>query len=195
MNTQHQFWAGEGGDAYTDRNFVSWPQRMPFWTRILQLTGARSVLEVGCNAGWNLLALRTIHPWVLLAGTEINETAANRARALGLSVGDIPATDTGTALPYTYDMVFTVGVLIHISQQDIPGAMKEIVAVSKRYVLSVEYEADPEVHVVYRGETELLWKRPYTKMYQEMGLKLCASGFLSPVDGFDNCHWALLEKP
>ena len=56
MNEQQQFWAGEFGDEYVRRNQVDWRARIPFWREVIEMTGARSVHEVGCNCGWFGLA-------------------------------------------------------------------------------------------------------------------------------------------
>ncbi len=63
-------WAGEFGDNYTARNRVNWMARTPFWATIMDKTGARSILEVGCNAGWNLSAIKRAAPWVNACGID-----------------------------------------------------------------------------------------------------------------------------
>ena len=61
MDTK-QVWSEDFGDAYTARNRVDWIGRKPFWKKILDITGARSVFEFGCNASWNLSAIRRVYP-------------------------------------------------------------------------------------------------------------------------------------
>ena len=51
MSDCADFWRGEFGDSYLRRNRVDWRARIPFWRTILEMTGARSVFEFGCNAG------------------------------------------------------------------------------------------------------------------------------------------------
>ena len=51
------FWSGEFGEEYLKRNRVDWRKRIPFWKDVIDMTGARSVFELGCNAGWNLSAI------------------------------------------------------------------------------------------------------------------------------------------
>ena len=67
-----EFWAGEFGSDYTARNRVDWRKRIPFWREVIELTGARSVFEFGCNAGWNLSSIRRIERDVQSYGREIN---------------------------------------------------------------------------------------------------------------------------
>jgi hypothetical protein len=46
--------------------------------------------------------------------------------------------------------------------------------------------------IEYRGEKDRLWKRPYGKLYEAMGLTLVKAG---PAEGFDRCDFWLLSKP
>lgn len=188
---QEQFWAGDFGNSYTERNRVNWLDRVPFWTRIVGFTGAQSVLEVGCNCGWNLLAIRTANPGAYLKGIDVNEQALAQAERFGLVTEKTtaPAMVNG----YTFDLVFTAGCLIHVSPESLPETMRAIKSLSSRYVLAVEYEADNDEEIDYRGHAERLWKRPYGKLYEEMGLKLIDSG--DAGEGFDRCTFWLLEKP
>src|SRR5947209_20230483 len=110
MNEQEQFWAGEFGDAYTKRNRVDWRARIPFWHDIMKFTGARSVYEVGCGAGFNLSAIREASPHeVELCGSEINELAARQARYAGFG-SKIYNTTAERGEPYAaIELVFTSG--------------------------------------------------------------------------------------
>ncbi len=184
------FWSGDFGDQYTARNRVDWRNRIPFWKRVIDFTGARSVHEVGCNAGWNLSAIHRICPDVNLTGNEINITAAIQARSAGFKVhgGSI----TELLPPDCVELVFTAGVLIHVSPEDLPRMMQDIIDTSCDYVLAIEYAADKEEEVEYRGYSKKLWRRPYGKLYQDMDLKLINEW--DAGEGFDKCTAWLLRK-
>lgn len=173
MNETNAFWAGPEGDSYTQRCRVDWRARIPFWTDILDRTGARSVYEVGCNAGWNLSAMQVASRSVMVYGHEINETARQQAVWAGLEVWGTKGIG-GDAM---VDLVVTVGVLIHVAPGDLREFMLDICRTSADYVLAVEYEAPEETEVEYRGKTGLLWKRDFGKLYADLGL--------TPVDKFD----------
>lgn len=200
MNKQNEFWVGEGGDAYTARNRVDWRARIPFWARIMDKTGARSVFEVGCNAGWNLSAIQRACPSARLNGCEINMNAVLQAQAAGLNVSHKDAlfalsryqvVDTWIV---TAELVATVGVLIHIPPDKLDGYMRLIATASSDYVLAVEYASlsGDEEPVEYRGQQGLLWRRDFGRLYQELGLKLIESGDAGP--GFDRCTYWLLRR-
>lgn len=183
-----EVWAGEFGDEYTKRNQVAWRQRNPFWADMLTKTGARSVFEMGANAGWNLSSIREHHPHTTVCGNDINESAARQAQMAGLNVVNIL---DFKKIPGKFELVYTVGVLIHIEPEHLAEVMQGLIDKSYRYVLAVEYPSDEEVKIDYRGDAGC-WKRPYGKLYQDMGLKLVASG--GAGKGFDDCQYWLMEK-
>jgi pseudaminic acid biosynthesis-associated methylase len=191
---QEKFWEGDFGTAYTTRNdTTSWKARVPFWHQILELTKPHSVLEIGCNAGLNLNAIRHVDPALALYGCDINQEALRKAIWQGHNVVEVSVFDLGDDPWERFDLAFTAGVLIHIAPADIERAMRSIIASSKRHVLAVEYADDKEVEVPYRGHSERLWRRPFGQMYQDLGLKLVAEGE-APTDAFDRCNWWCLKK-
>jgi pseudaminic acid biosynthesis-associated methylase len=185
------FWKGDFGDAYTKRNRVDWRARIPFWSEIIDKTGARSVYEVGCNAGWNLSAIKIAsnNRFIRVSGEDVNRDALDQADSAGLVV---TLADQEAIRQPPYELVFTAGVLIHIAPQDLQAFMQRIVDASCDYVLAVEYEDDTETEVEYRGHSGKLWKRPYGKLYQEMGLTLVEEG--DPGTAFDRCKYWLLRR-
>ena len=63
MSETVEFWSGTFGAEYTKRNeSVYWKARVPFWRHIAETTNAVSFLEVGCNVGANLKAIRDVLP-------------------------------------------------------------------------------------------------------------------------------------
>lgn len=190
MNEQEQFWIGEFGDAYTKRNRVDWRARIPFWKHIIDITGARSAFEFGCGAGWNLSAIEAASDSrIALYGYEINELASAITTGCQLNVGGklLPADE---CMPV--ELAFTTGVLIHIAPEHLESTMQRMVDASCDYVLAAEYDADTEIEIEYRGEAKKLWKRPYGKLYESMGLVLVDSG---KPEGFNDCTYWLLRKP
>lgn len=206
MNEQTAWWVGEGGDAYTQRNRVDWRKRIQFWEDVMAMTGARSVFEVGCNAGWNLSAINAAAPFATLYGADVNMAAANQAgAALGTKAiiddMDIAAVEEKLISQHwhfepTYELVFTAGVLIHLAPEHLRTAMKRIAFLSCDYVLAVEYEAPSETAIQYRGRTDLLWKRDYGRLYEGLGLGLSLEKkwHAGKDQGFDNCTAWLLRK-
>lgn len=195
---QLQAWQGDFGDAYTDRNAIDWQVRLPAWRTMLDGLALENVVEVGCNRGHNLRAiaeLGTISGDIV--GIEPNDKARRIARTQSSDVTALRGTAYSIPLVDGFaDLSFTSGVLIHIALGDLPGALAEIVRVSRRYVLAAEYYAPEETVIEYRGHGNLLWKRDFKAHYltQFPGLRVVREGYWGPEDGFDRVNWWLFEK-
>ena len=190
-------WGGEFGDQYVDRNSDSYAHRAPFWSEIVELTGCVDVLEVGCNVGGNLGWLADLIPPHHIHGVDINRKAlAELSRRLpGVNRAWAPARE----LPYRdrwFDLVFTMGVLIHQPTTTLPLVMSEMVRTSRRWVLCGEYQAETTEEVEYRGHAGALFRRDYGSLFLEHfpELRVQASGFLSRAEGWDDVTWWLLER-
>lgn len=194
MNIE-DFWAGSFGDSYLQRNQIDPATRLDFWRSAIEYCTPATVLEVGCNRGHNLVAIQMVDQSIECYGVDVNESAVNEARSQGLDVQHGSAVDIlGFHEPSSMDLVFTAGVLIHISPEDLEDVMRAIATTSSRYVLAVEYasESEEEEPVEYRGHSDKLWKRNYGALYQNMGLRLIS---VTPnAEGFDACTAWLLEK-
>lgn len=189
MSTQ-EFWAGDGGNAYTLRNDGDWRPRAAFWRDTIP-ADVETVFECGTNLGMNLRAIRACRA-IKVQGVEINQTAVDSAQARGLPVvqGDLLRMQ---AVPM-WDLTFTCGVLIHMAPDQVLDAMEQVAALSKRYVMCVEYESESgdEEMIRYRGEDGLLWRRDYGRLYEKMGLRLERKADAGM--GFDRCTAWLFSK-
>lgn len=198
MEQQLAAWQGEFGNAYTDRNVVNWRDRLPGLRHMLDGISVANALEVGCNRGHNLLALSEIFGEACdVVGVEPNRYALSIARESSSRVGvlrgtlfDLPFADR------TFDLTMTAGVLIHVATEDLSLAMQNIYRVSRRYILAVEYFAEEDTSISYRGHENLLWKRDFGKRYLEQfpDLTLLRDGFRNAEPGSDETNWWLFEK-
>lgn len=189
-----ELWKGKFGDSYIDRNRYEWSERVPFWKSAVEACTPMTVFEFGCNIGNNLQALRSIDPSLELHGCDINAKAVDEAQAAGFKKVKL-VNDHGIVGMYnshSMDLVFTSGVLIHVPTESLQMVMQSLIDLSAKYVLAIEYDADQEQEVEYRGVKGALWKRPYGRLYQDLGLTLIAQG---PASGWQDCEFYLLEKP
>jgi pseudaminic acid biosynthesis-associated methylase len=187
-----ELWKGDFGDDYTIRNRPKWEDRIPFWQHILDRTNAQSFLEVGCNAGWNMRAIRSLNSEATMTGVDLNRKALEEAQGAGLDVEEVAGSEVERIFgPSCCEMSFTSGVLIHVHPDDLRATMLAIKNVSSQFVLSIEYESPEVQEVEYRGNTGALWKRPYGELYRAMGLSIVETG---EAQGFDQCQYVLLER-
>jgi pseudaminic acid biosynthesis-associated methylase len=194
MSEQLQTWRGDFGRAYTRRNNVDWRTRTTGFHNILKACDIYSILEVGCNRGHNLQALRTLYPHAVIRGVEPQRYARKLAQQTGLDVRNGTIYDTRYATRQ-FDLTLACGVLTHIPPDMLDVAINELARVSNRYILNIDYPADTEHEVEYRGRPALLWKRDYTTAFLDAlpELKLVRSGGLD--EHFDNSGFWLWEKP
>ncbi|MFZ0585383.1 MAG: pseudaminic acid biosynthesis-associated methylase [Candidatus Sulfotelmatobacter sp.] len=171
-------WTGDFGRAYTDRNTLTTKEldslywrnhgvtRRELNERFLQpIPRDARILEVGCNCGNQLLMLQEMG-FTNLWGVEVQSYAleSGRARVPGVQLAQASALD----LPYEdgyFDLVFTSGVLIHISPANLPRALDEIHRCARIWIWGLEYYAPEVTEVNYRGHDDLLWKMDYGKRY------------------------------
>jgi pseudaminic acid biosynthesis-associated methylase len=190
-------WSGEFGDAYTERNATAGDERRRFWHATLDEFPAASVLEVGCNLGANLRWIASKEANARVCGVDVNLGALGRLRRAVPGVQPVGATALG--LPFgdrAFDLVFTVGVLIHQSPVALPAVMAEIVRCSRRFVLCGEYYAAEPTEVAYRGQAGALFKRDFGGLYRQLfpRLVLRKQLFLSKAEGWDDVTFWMFEK-
>lgn len=197
---QEKFWAGDFGVHYIDRNNSEkiLNSKVALWSRMLKSANSiTSIIELGCNIGLNLIALKKLNPEIKLSGVEINVEAARQARKA--NVADII---TGTILdPINagkFDLTFTSGVLIHIDPEHLKNVYENLVNSSNRYILICEYYNSSPVSIDYRGNQDRLFKRDFAgELIDKYGLKLVDYGFVYSRDNWapqDDVTWFLLEK-
>lgn len=210
VTPQEKKWEGEFGNKYTQRNPTSAEEadnaykQGKYGVALTELNGeflgklSRSVriLEVGTNTGTQLMVLQKMG-FKNLYGIEINRRAVDIAKSITKNINII----RGSALdiPFKdnyFDLVFTAGVLIHISPLDIKKAMKEIHRCAKKYILGTEYYADKYTEVLYRKNKNMLWKTNFPKLYLKFfkNLKLIKEKKLKYLDGGNTDIIFLLKK-
>jgi len=174
-------WEGKFGSEYTKRNMnvdidLLYLERFGVTRSALnkEFLGVLDldidVLEVGCNQGDMLEYLKRMG-FGNLYGVDVNDYALNKAERKGLRVIKADAND----LPFmdgAFDLVFTSGLLIHIPPSKLKKVMNEIVRCSGRYVWGYEYYSPKSTEVVYRGNSNMLWKNDFAKLYKKLGLSL-----------------------
>ncbi len=207
--TQTEAWSGDFGASYTDRNPCTADDMDALYRKNFGLTRselnrefiggmdrASRILEVGTNTGVQLQLLRNMG-FRNLHGIDVQAYALETARQLvpgiELSTGeasDIPFGDN------FFDMVFTSGVLIHISPDNIAPAIREIHRCSGRYIWGYEYFADDYTPIRYRGRDGLMWKANFPKLYLDEfeDLKLVKERKIRYRDSDNRDVMFLLEK-
>jgi spore coat polysaccharide biosynthesis protein SpsF len=200
---QEQFWTGEFGDEYTERNQggLALASNIALFTKIMARTRPiQSLIELGANRGLNLQAIKQLLPQIKLAAVEINEVAVKELQA---SFGDNIEIYHQSILDFSpknkYDFVLIKGVLIHINPDYLGKVYDLLYFSSSRYICVAEYYSPKPVEVAYRGHEGKLFKRDFAgeMMDKFPDLKLLDYGFVYHRDYHfpqDDTTWFLLEK-
>lgn len=202
-------WSGQFGKEYTDRNPQTIEEMNGLYLKSFGISRTslneeflggfdRSLrmLEVGANVGSQLQGLQEMG-FKDLYGIELQqyavEVSKNKTKNINLIQGsafDIPFKDN------FFDLVYTSGVLIHISPDDVGKALDEIFRCSRKYIWGFEYFAPACTEVGYRGQAGLLWKTDFAKLYLDRypSLKLVKEKRVKYLDSENMDTMYLLEK-
>ncbi len=175
---QRKTWEEQFGEGYLERNVYGPKELNEFYNGrfgktkdqlndifLKNIPKDAKILEVGTNIGNQLLHLQS-QGFTNLYGIEIQDRAINyakhRTNNLNIIKGDaldIPFKDN------FFDLVFTHGVLIHISPENIEKAINEIYRVSNKYIWGLEYYAPTYTDLEYHGQKNIMWKTDFCKLY------------------------------
>ena len=197
---QEQFWAGQFGDDYVDRNSSNelLVSNTALFADILKRVDLiSSVIEFGANIGMNLHAMKRLLPEAQFDAVEINAKAAEQLRQTEF-VNVIEESILHFTPPRLYDLALIKGVLIHIDPSQLTNVYDRLHQASRRYICVVEYYNPKPVELEYRGHTGKLFKRDFAGEILDRfdDLRLVDYGFVYHRGRFpmDDATWFLMEK-
>ena len=173
------------------------------WKKILKSVSAPSnILECGANIGRNIEALNHIYPEAAKTAIEISADASKILRNKYKDLNVINSSILESKITNnSFDLSFTMGVLIHIHPNDLKQNLEKVILSSNRYVVIGEYFNRTPVSLTYQGEEEKLFKRDFGKFALENfsdKIELKDYGFLwghlYDEGGFDDITWWVFER-
>jgi len=199
---QEQLWASKHTEAYIERS--SSPQLLAAKTAIYaqilaHVRNVKSVIEFGPNIGLNLEAIRLLLPDVEQSAVEISPAAAEVLRKKG-NIEVFNDSLLNFKPSRTWDLAFTMGVLIHVNPDRLREAYDLLYRASNRYVLMIEYYNPSPAMIMHRGMPDQMFKRDFAREMLEAhpDLNLLEYVFVyhrDPVFPLDDVTWFLFEKP
>jgi len=199
---QEEFWEGEFGNDYIQRNNSSQllASNIDFFTKALNQSGKiDSCIEFGANIGMNLKALKLLYPNLKMSGVEINKKASEElATFIGQeNVFNCSIFDYSNKSQKDLSLIKTV--LIHINPEMLDLVYDKLYNSSKRFILIAEYYNPTPVSIKYRGHENKLFKRDFAGDFLKKfpDTKLIDYGFKYKGDiAFpeDDITWFLIEK-
>jgi pseudaminic acid biosynthesis-associated methylase len=202
MNEQQNFWANNYAEDYIRKNSL-FDKNLgtECWKKILSnAKGITSILECGCNIGRNIGFLKEVLPAASKSIIEISKPAYDFVTGqFNLDKTFNGAIVKSNFAEREFDLVCTMGVLIHIHPDDLLANMQKMYDYSAKYIVIGEYFNRTPVMIEYQGEKDRLFKRDFGKLFVEnFDVALVDYGFLwghiYDSAGFDDVTWWLFEK-
>ena len=201
MNEQQNFWANDYAQEYIKKNSqFDRELGVEGWRKMLaKAEGVRSILECGCNIGRNIDFLNTAFPDSSKSIIEISKPAFDFVTAQHVLYRAFNGAIEESNFAEKFDLVFTVGVLIHIHPDNLLSNMRKMFDYSEKYILMGEYFKRTPVLLEYQGQKDKLFKRDFGKLFVEnFPVELVDYGFLwghiYDSAGFDDITWCLFKK-
>lgn len=202
ITEQENFWAGQFGTEYIDRNKSQelLASNLNFFSNALKhAKNPKTCIEFGANIGMNLKALKLLYPNQEQYGVEINTDAAEQLKHTIPSNNVINQSILDFEPNKASDLALIKGVLIHINPNHLKIVYGKLVQATNRYLLLAEYYNPSPVAIPYRGHTDKLFKRDFAGeiLEQHPQMKLVDYGFSyhrDPSFPQDDITWFLLEK-
>ncbi len=202
VSDQEEFWRGNFGDAYSDRNNT--PEligsNIELFAKMVDWGSVDSVLELGCNIGFNLMAIHSLNKKIALYGVDLNKKAVQMAaKQSPANVFVASATDQLPEQIPQCEFVFSKLVLIHCDPSRRKNFYKNLFDMSSRYICICEYHNQTPIELSYRGFEEKLFKDDFAGEFLELfDVSLKDYGFIYHRDisfrGQDDMNWFLFEK-
>lgn len=196
---QEEFWAGDFGNRYIERNVGFSERNIGQWGRILRhCVNLQSVIEFGANKGVNLQSIQRLFPQVKATGVEINTKACACMSQLD-NVEVVSESMLSFNPKKQYDLAYTRGVLIHINPSELNHVYDVLCNSSSRYICIAEYYSPQPQEMLYQGFEKRLFKRDFAGefMNRHPNWYLIDYGFIYHRDRFwpgDDINWFLMQK-
>ena len=199
---QENFWAGDFGDEYIERNKSDQllASNLDYFSKSLKsATNINTAIEFGANIGMNLKALQLLRPNINLSGIEINKDAAKLLEELIGKENTFHESILEFVPKKKFDLVLLKGVLIHINPNELDSLYQTMYDTSNRYILVCEYYNPSPVTINYRGHNDRLFKRDFAgeilQKFNDVHLVDYGFGYKNdPSYPQDDITWFLLEK-
>jgi SAM-dependent methyltransferase len=144
-----------------------------FLAEYLSRQGPAKVLEFGCGFGRHLSYLNQI-PGLRLAGCDQSASMIEGIRQWASEewmAEHVCITDPRTKLPYpdkSFDVVFTVSVLIHVHPEDVAFVLSELLRVCRWQLLHIENARSPQALLTADAHAGC-WAHPFEQHFERLG--------------------------
>lgn len=172
---RQDFW--ENLHNYYKTNTSQATYRREYIANIMYDNNIKSVLELGCNSGGNLLFISRKCANINITGLDISKDAIEYGKEIeknpaNMIVGSLY--DLGQFKDNSFDMVFTCTVLTHVPSEKVEGVIREMIRISRNFVMNIEDHKSINKPYWYKGKIPAngiphRWETNYVDIYQKIG--------------------------
>ena len=178
--SQNEYWQ-KRGTVYMNEFFDSKYEKREIFFQDLLLNNIKdlkfdSAFEAGCGFGWNINRLKNEFPEKKIGGLDFSNTQLENAKnycskEIEFFKGDIcdmPIKDN------YFDLGFSVGVFMNIHPSKIEIAVDEILRVSKKYVVHLEYDENHAEKLLSENRKfkNNIISYDYKKLYEKKNVRI-----------------------
>lgn len=172
-----KFWNG-WSDYYSSQKTQQKIDKSQYWLlKKIEELKPKNVLEIGCGFGRNLKFLSDHLPSsVVMTGFDISESMVRKAKGNLKNRAFLGCADIN-ALPLckgSYELVFTHAVLMHVPEENIENAIREIRRVAKNHLIIIEetYWSVGNLQGTILKPNEYTFIYDYPQLLSKFGLKI-----------------------
>ena len=143
----------------------------------LRQMGFESFFEAGSGFGWNIARVKREFPAARVGGLDFSLTQLKQMETFCPDLTLPVVNGAATAMPFAddaFDVGFTLGVFMNIHPDKIRKALSEMLRVSKKYVIHLEYDqtrTTPELKERRAFKTNIV-SHDYKALYEELGARV-----------------------
>lgn len=198
-NEQEGLWR----DRDTANFYWNWKggmRRSKWFAKKVKKYNITSIFEVGCNSGRNLKEIIDKID-IRVGGIDINSEAIKKAKIMIPAGNFICGSIYDMDIEDKYDLVFTMGTMIHIPPDKIMLAIQNCIEKSNKIIVHMERLGQDKIingpkYMKPSGKIskKLLWNPNLNKMYQELGFKTNLKILPSHLRADDMRHILVIKK-
>ena len=166
MNYDTKLW-----NNYTDDNEEGIQQELSKFIYHLSVgLGAKNICECGCNIGNNLSSFPNNSD---VYGVDLNAYALEKAKKRYPAFHFKQANISNTSYPdSSFDLVFTRGVLIHVQKNEVDDVLNELLRISRKWILNLEYFGDDGKMIKWKRGDDLVWYRNMSERWSKFNVDI-----------------------
>ena len=181
LSSQHGYWKDRGSVYMEEILNSGYLEREIFFqdmlVNYLKTIEFNSFFEAGCGFGWNVRRVKEVFPNARVGGLDFSLSQLNNAGEYLKGCPISVANGDNCAMAFkdnAFDVGFSLGVFMNIHPDKIESALKEMIRVSKKYIIHIEYD---ENHTTQKLREKRAFKtnivsHNYKALYEKLGMEI-----------------------